>query len=177
MTGIRFCCRTGSCQEEVLLSIIMMWFLWGDELDNLTKDQRRKNMQHIRSKDTSIEVRLRKVLWRKGYRYRKNCKNIPGKPDIALTKYKIAIFCDGEFFHGKDWEILKPRLEKSNNGEYWVSKIARNRERDDEVNKKLLFMGWTVIRFWGDEIKKHTDECVKVIEETIFEMKIGDEET
>ena len=69
----------------------MMWFLWGDKMDNLTKDQRRKNMQHIRSKDTSIEVRLRKALWRKGYRYRKNCKDIPGKPDIALTKYKIAI--------------------------------------------------------------------------------------
>lgn len=130
-----------------------MWCLWGDEMDNLTKDQRRKNMQHIRSKDTSIEVRLRKALWRKGYRYRKNCKDIPGKPDIALTKYKIAIFCDGEFFHGKDWEILKPRLEKSNNGKYWVSKISRNRERDDEINKKLLFEGWTVIRFLGGDIK------------------------
>ena len=91
MTGIRFCYRIGSCQEEISLSIIMMWFLWGDKMDNLTKDQRRKNMQHIRSKDTSIEVRLRKALWRKGYRYRKNCKDIPGKPDIALTKYKIAI--------------------------------------------------------------------------------------
>ena len=150
----------------------MMWFLWGDEMDNLTKDQRRKNMQHIRSKDTSIEVILRKALWRKGYRYRKNCKDIPGKPDIALIKYKIAIFCDGEFFHGKDWEVLKPRLEKSNNGEYWVSKILRNRERDDEVNKKLLFEGWTVIRFWGDDIKKHTDECVKVVEETICDLLI-----
>lgn len=150
----------------------MMWFLWGDEMDNLTKDQRRKNMQHIRSKDTSIEVILRKALWRKGYRYKKNCKDIPGKPDIALIKYKIAIFCDGEFFHGKDWEILKPRLEKSNNGDYWVSKISRNRERDDEINKKLLFEGWTVIRFWGDDIKKNLDECVKVIEETIFELKI-----
>lgn len=154
----------------------MMWFLWGDKMDNLTKDQRRKNMQHIRSKDTSIEVVLRKALWKKGYRFRKNCKDIHGKPDIALTKYKIAIFCDGEFFHGKDWEILKPRLEKSNNGEYWVSKISRNRERDDEVNKKLLFQGWTVIRFWGDQIKKYTDECVKVVEEAIFDIKIGDEE-
>lgn len=69
-------------------------------------------MQHIRANDTKIEVRLRKALWGKGYRYRKNYKELPGKPDIALTKYKIAIFCDGEFFHGKDWEILKPRLEK-----------------------------------------------------------------
>ena len=109
--------------------------------DVLTKEQRKKNMQHIRANDTKIEVRLRKALWEKGYRYRKNYKALPGKPDIALTKCKIAIFCDGEFFHWKDWEILKPRLEKSNNSEFWINKISRNRQRDDEVNKKLLFMG------------------------------------
>ena len=95
---------------------------------------------------------------------------------IVLTKYKIAIFCDGEFFHGKDWEVLKPRLEKSNNSEFWISKISRNRERDDEVNKRLLFEGWTVIRFWGDDIKKHTDECVKVVEEAIQDMVLEDME-
>lgn len=146
-------------------------------VDRLTPEQRKKNMRSIKSKDTKIEVILRKALWSKGYRYRKNYKTLPGNPDIVLTKYKIAIFCDGEFFHGKDWEILKPRLEKGKNSDFWIDKISRNRKRDDEINKKLLFMGWTVIRFWGDEIKKHTDECVKVIEETIFEMKIGDEET
>ena len=145
-------------------------------MDNLTKEQRHKNMQRIRSKDTRIEVILRKALWQKGYRYRINCKDIPGKPDIALTKYKIAIFCDGEFFHGKDWEVLKPRLEKSNNAEYWVSKISKNRERDIEVDKKLFAEGWTVIRFWGKDIKKHTDECVKVVEETIFELLIEADE-
>ena len=141
-------------------------------MDNLTQKQRRKNMQHIKSNDTSIEVMLKKALWKKGYRYRKNCKDIPGKPDIVFTKYKIAVFCDGEFFHGKDWEVLKPRLEKSNNGEYWVNKISRNRERDDEVNKKLLSQGWTVIRFWGNDIKKYTDECVRVVEETIFDVEL-----
>ncbi len=141
-------------------------------MDNLTEKQRRKNMQHIKSKDTKIEVMLRKALWDKGYRYRKNYNKLPGKPDIVLTKYKIAIFCDGEFFHGKDWEVLKPQLEKSNNSEFWISKISRNRERDDEINKKLLFEGWTVIRFWGSDIKKRTDECVKVIEETIFDLMI-----
>lgn len=144
-------------------------------MDILTPEQRRKNMQHIHSKNTSIEVALRKALWHKGYRYRKNYSGLPGSPDIVLMKYKIAIFCDGEFFHGKDWEVLKPRLEKGENGEFWVSKISRNRERDDEINKKLLFMGWTVLRFWGVEIKKDTDECVKVIEETIFEIKLADE--
>lgn len=140
-------------------------------MDNLTKEQRKKNMQHIRDKDTQIEILLRKALWEKGIRYRKNNVELPGKPDIVLTKYKIAIFCDGEFFHGKDWEVLKPRLEKSNNSQYWISKISRNRKRDDEVNKQLLFEGWTVIRFWGKDIKKHTVECVKVIEEAIFDAK------
>ena len=144
-------------------------------MDNLTKEQRRKNMQNIRSKNTSIEVILRKALWKKGYRYRKNYKGLPGNPDIVLTKYKIAIFCDGEFFHGKDWEVLKPRLEKGNNSEYWINKISRNFERDDAVNKKLLFDGWTVIRFWGKDIKKRTDECIKVIEETIFDLKFKGE--
>ena len=140
--------------------------------DNLTPEQRRKNMKNIRSRDTKIEVILRKALWRNGYRYRKNYKELPGTPDIALTKYKIAIFCDGEFFHGKNWEVLKPKLEKSNNSEFWIKKISRNIERDDEVNKELLFMDWTVIRFWGEEIKKNTDECVKVVEEVIFENKM-----
>ena len=144
--------------------------------DVLTPEQRRKNMQRIKSNDTKIEILLRKALWKKGYRYRKNYKELPGKPDIVLTKYKIAIFCDGEFFHGKDWEVLKPRLEKSNNSEFWIKKISRNLERDDEINKKLLFMGWTVICFWGNEIKKNTDECVRVIEETIFDTKLGESE-
>lgn len=132
-------------------------------------------MQHIKANDTKIEVILRKALWKKGYRYRKNYDKLPGKPDIVLTKYKIAIFCDGEFFHGKDWEVLKPRLQKSNNATYWINKISRNRERDEEINKKLLFEGWTVIRFWGNEIKMNTDECVKVIEDAIFQMLIDKE--
>ncbi len=145
-------------------------------MDNLTKEQRRKNMQHIKSKDTSIEVKLRKSLWNKGYRYRKNYDKLPGKPDIVLTKYKIAVFCDSEFFHGKDWEVLKPRLEKSNNSQYWINKISKNRERDDEINKRLLFEGWTVIRFWGKDIAKNVDECVKVIEETIWDITFQKEE-
>lgn len=142
--------------------------------DVLTKEQRHKNMKNIKGKDTKIEVLLRKELWHSGYRYRKNVKSLPGTPDIVLTKFKIAIFCDGEFFHGKDWEVLKPRLEKGANSEFWISKISRNRERDDIVNKRLLYEGWTVIRFWGDDIKKHLDECVKVIEETIFDMRMDD---
>lgn len=141
-------------------------------MDKLTKEQRHKNMSSIRSKDTIIEVMLRKALWKNGYRYRKNYRKLPGTPDIALTKHKIAVFCDGEFFHGKSWEVLKPRLEKGSNAEYWVNKISRNQKRDDEVNKQLLFEGWTVIRFWGEDIRKNVDECVKVVEEVIFEQMI-----
>lgn len=146
-------------------------------MDVLTKEQRRKNMQNIRSKDTKIEILLRRALRANGIGYRKNYDKLPGRPDIVLTKYKIAIFCDGEFFHGKDWEVLKPRLEKSNNSEFWISKISRNRERDDEINKKLLFLGWTVIRFWGDDIKKNTDECIRVIKEVIFDIKMSEVES
>ena len=135
-----------------------------------------KTMKRVKSKDTSIEVTLRKALWKKGFRYRKNCAKLPGKPDIVIPKYKIVIFCDSEFFHGKDWEVLKPRLEKSNNSQYWISKISRNRERDDEINKRLLFEGWTVIRFWGKEIQKNVDECVKVIEEAVWDIKLNKEE-
>lgn len=138
--------------------------------------ERSENMRRIRSKDTKIELALRKALWNKGYRYRKNYAALPGKPDIALTKYKIAVFCDSEFFHGKDWVILKPQLERGNNGEFWVKKISRNRERDDEINKALLFRGWTVIRFWGKDILKNTDECVRVIEEAVFETFLSDDD-
>ena len=134
-----------------------------------------RNMSKIRGKDTSLEVILRKALWAKGYRYRKNYKKIPGSPDIALTKYKIAIFCDGEFFHGKDWEILKPKLAQGKNSEYWVNKIQRNIDRDHEKDQQLLFYGWTVIHFWGKDILKNTDGCIKVIEEAIFDRRLGEE--
>ena len=144
-------------------------------MDVLNAEQRHKCMSHIKSKDTSIEVSLRRALWKKGYRYRKNYSALPGKPDIVLIKYRIAIFCDGELFHGKNWEILKPRLLKGNNPDFWVKKIERNMKRDDENDKKLLFLGWTVIHFWGNDILKNTDQCVKVIEEAIFDNLIGDD--
>lgn len=135
----------------------------------------KNNMKYIKSKNTKIELKLRKALWSKGIRYRKNYDLLPGKPDIVLTKYKIVIFCDGEFFHGKDWEVLKPKLLKGNNSTFWIDKITKNQQRDDEVNKKLLFLGWTVIRFWGEDILKNTEECVRVVEETIFEMRLEKE--
>lgn len=143
------------------------------EFQNVSQ-QRSRNMSRIRGKDTSIEVALRRALWKKGYRYRKNFKALPGSPDICLTKYKLAIFCDSEFFHGKDWEVLRPKIEKGNNGEYWAQKIQNNINRDHETDKKLLFLGWTVIHFWGMDILKKTDECVRTIEEVLFDIQMED---
>ena len=141
-----------------------------------TTEKSSRTMSKIRGKDTSIEVKLRKALWAKGYRYRKNYKKLPGAPDIAITKYKIAIFCDSEFFHGKDWDTLKNKLENGKNPDYWIPKIQRNMERDTEKDQALLYLGWTVIHFWGRDILKKTDECIKVIEEAIFEQRIGKDE-
>jgi len=132
--------------------------------DDLTKEQRRKNMQHIRSKDTSIEIKLRNALWHEGIRYRKNYKGLPGKPDIAITKHQIAVFCDSSFWHGRDFDTKKP---VDTNHEYWDAKIKRNIERDNEVNQQLQTLGWTVLRFWDVEINKTLDMCVDAVKEAI----------
>lgn len=137
-------------------------------MDKLTPEQRHRNMQNIKSKDTSIECILRKALWAEGIRYRKNYGKLPGKPDIVITKYKIAIFCDSEFFHGKDWESLKLQLSRGKNPDFWINKISRNMERDREVNQSLSNLNWTVLRFWGKDIIKHTSECINVIQGTIL---------
>ena len=134
-----------------------------------------KTMKRVKSKDTSIEIVLRKALWKKGIHYRKNYSLLTGQPDIVISKYKIVIFCDSEFFHGKDWDNLKLQLERGNNSDYWIKKIERNRERDKDNDKKLIFLGWKVIHFWGKDIVKNTEECVKTIEEMIFESYIDDE--
>lgn len=140
-------------------------------MDRLTKEQRKKCMSHIRSKDSKIEVNLRRALWNRGYRYRKNYKKLPGKPDIALTKYKIAIFCDSEFFHGKDWDTgLKEQILRGSNSDFWIKKINRNMERDQEVNEMLSSMGWKVVRFWGKEIEKDIDKCIGLVEDMVSEM-------
>ena len=133
---------------------------------------RRKNMQAIHSRDTSIELTLRKALWHRGIRYRKNYKALPGKPDIAITRYKIAVFCDSEFFHGRNWaSSLKAQVLRGNNAEFWSGKIERNMARAMETAPRLTTMGWTVIHFWGEEINRHLDDCIRVVEEAIEEAK------
>lgn len=126
-------------------------------------------MSHIFGKDTSIEIKLRKALWHKGYRYRKNYKKLPGSPDIALTKYKIAIFCDSEFWHGKDWDKLHEKLKSGNNPKYWTKKIAENIERDHEKNQMLKAMGWRVLHFWENDIDNSLEICVRTVEEAVIE--------
>lgn len=143
-------------------------------MDDMTPAQRKRNMQHIRSKDTEIELLLRKALWNSGIRYRKHYDRLPGKPDIAITKYKIAIFCDGEFFHGKDWERLKIKLVNSNNSEYWIKKIEKNIKRDQEVDASIRAMGWRVLRFWGKDIKKDINACLRVVGDTIHDSILSE---
>ncbi len=138
-------------------------------MDVLTEEQRRKNMRAIKSKGTKIEKMLGKALWAKGYRYRKNNKDVFGKPDFTFNKYKIAIFCDSEYFHGKDWEVQKHKIKT--NTEFWHKKIENNIERDKLVNETLLKNGWHVIRFWGEEIKKNLDLCVLKVEQAIEDRK------
>lgn len=127
-------------------------------------------MQAIKSTGTKDEVRLARALWNLGYRYRKNNKKVFGRPDITFAKYKLAIFIDSEFFHGKDWETQQLRIKS--NREYWIPKIERNIQRDQEVNAFLISENWTVLRFWSKEIQKNLEVCVAKIEGTIMLLSI-----
>ncbi len=137
-------------------------------MDVHTPEQRRKNMQAIKASGTKIEKVFAKVLWAKGYRYRKNYNKIIGKPDFVFVKYKIVIFCDGDYWHGKDWETAKSRIKT--NTDFWQKKIEGNIKRDKEVNKVLQEQGWTVLRFWESEIKKELNRCIDKVESSIEEM-------
>ncbi len=127
-----------------------------------TKEQISFNMRQVKNKDSEIEITLRKELWRRGLRYRKNVKTITGKPDIVFKGKKVAVFCDSEFWHGYDWEHRN--LEIKSRREFWVPKIERNIKRDREVSEMLEAEGWIVLRFWGRQIKKNTAGCADIIE-------------
>ena len=133
-------------------------------------------MKAIKSKDTSIELKLRKELWKQGIRYRKNYSKLYGKPDIVITKHKIVIFCDSEFWHGFNWDNGKDKIKS--NPDYWIPKIERNVQRDLEVNRQLSEEGWIIMRFWEKEIRKDTSNCVNRIKEAIKqrESKITNQE-
>ncbi|MGV3460765.1 MAG: very short patch repair endonuclease [Flavobacterium sp.] len=135
-------------------------------MDVHSPEQRSKNMAAIKSTATKAEVRLGRALWHSGLRYRKNNKTVFGKPDFTFKKYKVAVFVDSEFFHGKDWDTRKRPLT---NAEFWVKKIERNMQRDIEVNTHLREQGWTVLRFWSAQVKKDLDCCVAQIQQAIRE--------
>lgn len=118
-------------------------------------------MANVRLKGGKAETILAKSLWHIGIRYRKNYKKLPGSPDIAITKQKIAIFVDGEFWHGENWEVRKEKLKK--NRDYWIEKIEENIARDKRNDLLLIEAGWTPVHFWEKEVLKKTDDCIKKI--------------
>lgn len=134
-------------------------------MDKRTPEQRRKNMQAVKNKDSKIELMLRKELWNRGLRYWKNSNKVFGHPDIVFIGKKVAVFCDSEFWHGYDWENRKKDFKS--NQEFWIPKIERNIQRDVEVTERLQAEGWTVLRFWGKEIKKDLTNCADIIEKAV----------
>lgn len=125
-------------------------------------------MQAVKSTGSKIEVVLAKALWKLGYRYRKNDPTVFGKPDLTMKRYKLAIFIDGEFWHGKDWNIRK--YDHKSNQKFWFNKIERNIQRDKEVNEQLLNDGWKVLRFWGKDVTRNLELCTDIILKTINEI-------
>ena len=126
----------------------------------------RKRMSNVKLKGGKAETLLAKALWHQGYRYRKNDKRLPGSPDIAILRHRIAIFVDGEFWHGKDWETRKSRLKR--NREYWIEKIEENMARDLRNDQLLTRAGWMPIHFWEKEVIKNLDECVAEIDDVVL---------
>lgn len=122
-------------------------------------------MRKIKAKNTTPEIILRKALWSERIRYRKENKGITGNPDIAIKKYKLAIFIDGEFWHGYNWQEKKKKIKI--NREYWIKKIERNIARDKKNNQLLKEQDWIVLRFWEHEIKKDLDNCVDKVKKII----------
>ena len=140
------------------------------KLENMVKktpEQISYNMRQVKHKNSAIERSLRQELWSRGLRYRKNVKNILGKPDIVFIGKRTVVFCDSEFWHGFNWE--KQKNEVKSNKDFWLPKIERNIERDKEVTSKLQEQGWTVLRFWGNEIKKNVKTCADIIEKVLMD--------
>ena len=130
-----------------------------------TDEATSKRMSNVKLKHGDAETALAKALWHEGFRYRLNYKKFPGSPDIAITKYRVAVFVDGEFWHGYDWENRKTKLKR--NREYWIAKIEENMARDIRNDEKLRAMGWTPIHFWEKEVKKDLIACVNQIKRII----------
>jgi DNA mismatch endonuclease (patch repair protein) len=143
-------------------------------MDILTPEQRHRCMSHVHSSDTKPEIFFRKALWKWGIRYRKNVKSLFGTPDIAIKKYKIVIFIDGDFWHGNDWKKRHCSSQEELLGTYsdfWQKKIRRNIERDKNVKRYYKNNGWTILRFWTSETDKNLNACIIKTIETINQIK------
>jgi len=140
-----------------------------EEQSRYTPEKRSRLMSKIRSTDTRPELMLRRALWALGYRYRKNVKGLPGTPDIAIKKYKVAVFVDGDFWHGRNWEEKKSRIQS--NREYWIPKIERNMQRDRQNTQLLQDRGWTVFHFWESRLEKEFHTCLEAIVEELERKK------
>jgi DNA mismatch endonuclease (patch repair protein) len=127
--------------------------------------KRTKTMRAIRSKNTGIELKLRRALFERGLRYRLYSRTLPGKPDIVFRRHMIAVFCDSEFWHGRNWRSKKEGIRS--NRKYWITKIENNMRRDKDVNVRLRKLGWTVLRFWEHEIDNNLKGVIKRIEDSI----------
>jgi DNA mismatch endonuclease (patch repair protein) len=133
-------------------------------------------MSAIKSKDTTPEIMLRKELWRRGMRFRKNMTGLPGKPDIVFTRARVAVFCDGDFWHGNNWAVRgygSFEEEMARYSTYWSNKIEKNVERDLCNTKKLEELGWMVIRLWESDIKKNLTECADKVQSAYMEKREG----
>ena len=126
-------------------------------------------MANVHLKESKAEIALAKELWKKGLRYRKNYRVLPGSPDIAILRYRVAIFVDGEFWHGKDWESRKEKLKS--NREYWIAKIEENIARDKRNDDLLTDLGWIPIHFWEKDVNKETESCVSQIMKIISRIE------
>ena len=126
--------------------------------DNLTPEQRSYCMSRIKGKDTGLEVRVRSALHRRGLRFRKHVKELPGKPDIVFKKARVVVFVDGDFWHGYRFSLWEDKVS-----DFWKKKISKNRERDIKNRRLLREKGWLVIRFWQHEIKGDFESCINRI--------------
>ena len=136
-----------------------------------TKEQISRSMKSNKGKDTKPELLLRNELWRRGLRYRKNYKELYGKPDIVFLGARIAVFVDGKMWHGYDWKHQKDDFKSRR--DYWIPKIGHNIEHDYDVTQELISLDWLVMRFWDFEIKKNLQECADKIEHAYNNRKNG----
>lgn len=119
----------------------------------------------VKSKDTKPEVQLRKAVWRMGFRYRKNVKTLEGSPDLVFPRQKVAVFVDGDFWHGRNWPERRKRLQR--NRDYWIRKIEGNIARDRRVDTALANRGWSVVRLWSEDVRRDIESCVTAVITTV----------